>query len=92
MILSYCINWDRGLWPLVGGSDLSSPAVWEPHLTPDHGVVASHGSAKVVLDQGVVRLLDLDLPCTRTPSNFLYFLLINNVSYSYLSCTEWRPP
>ena len=59
-------KWDLGLWSLVGGSDLSSPTVYEPHLTPDHGVVASHGSGKVVLDQGVVRLLVLDLPGTRT--------------------------
>eukprot|EP00117_Sycon_ciliatum_P045513 scpid100168/ scgid32708/ len=40
-----------------------------PAKHPDHGVVASHGSGKVVLDQGVVRLLVLDLPGTRTPSN-----------------------
>ena len=46
---------------------------WMTLLQDDaiHGVVASHGSGKVVLDQGVVRLLVLDLPGTRTPSNLL---------------------
>ena len=39
---------------------------------PDHRVVASHGSGKVVLDQGVVRLLVLDLPGMRTRRFFLH--------------------
>ena len=39
-------------------------------------MVASHGIGKVVLDQGVVRLLVLDLPGTRTRRIFYYFYYV----------------